>query len=79
VQRDPDKWWKSMRKVMDMGYNPIVPILVWPAPGVRWFPQHLYAWRRFVDRQLAEAGKEMGPGQRPHPLIQAQARTKRTN
>jgi hypothetical protein len=62
VERNPESWWKSFSKVMDMCYNPVLPFMTWPAPNFDWFPAHLREWRRHAELQLDHAGLKMGPG-----------------
>jgi hypothetical protein len=67
-QRDPDKWYESFRNILDMASNPIIPILAWRAPGIRWFPAHLRAGKKAAHEQLADAGVGWGPGEYSSPI-----------
>ena len=49
VERDKEKWWKSMEPVANNALSWFLPMLVWPVPGRRWFPK---AADLFTERYL---------------------------
>ncbi|KAI1437883.1 hypothetical protein GGR50DRAFT_643383 [Xylaria sp. CBS 124048] len=38
VERDPERWLDSLRKVSKLATNPWFPYFIWVVPGWRWFP-----------------------------------------
>jgi hypothetical protein len=62
VRRDPQKWWTSMVNHFKNARNPVLPWLTTLSPRYRLFPKVCDLWAMEVDRILAEAGKEWGPG-----------------
>jgi hypothetical protein len=63
VERDPDKWWQSIKHVSAHLRNPILPILAWPAPGFCWAPRFFRTWWPQQEQWCADAGVEVGPGE----------------
>lgn len=57
--RDPASWWKSISMNLRYALPWYLPILVFPVPGIRWFPNIVRAWHMVVLRQMAEV---KGPG-----------------
>jgi hypothetical protein len=62
VQRDPEKWWPSHAKLFEIADNPILPILTWPSPGIRYVSKVTQEWRKLVEQQMSEQGLPLGPG-----------------
>jgi hypothetical protein len=65
VQRGPEDWWPSFQRAgrpWYSWYTPLLSVLAWPAPGLRWLPLHFRLWQAHYTRVCAQEGTEMGPG-----------------
>lgn len=66
VERDHDRWWESINVNFKFAYNRVLPVLLAPMPGLRWFPSILRCWDRTATDLMVEAygpGTLLGPGQ----------------
>jgi hypothetical protein len=63
VERDPEKWWPSMKQVLDHAENPIAPLITYLTPDIRWVPAAAKEMSKLVNRQLDAAGLDRGPGE----------------
>jgi hypothetical protein len=65
VTRNPDKWWESMQLNLKYGTPWFLPILTFPYPCLRWFPQIESHWRKNAMKLLekTKGNAEVGPGE----------------
>lgn len=60
VTRDPEKWWPSIRPLIENGTNTFHLILTCIYPGLRWFSPQVDEFTMFFDGIGASVGKKPG-------------------